>query len=95
VSGSRTSTVRLRGRLTASWSAGGRGHRAAILLGGTITAALVGAFLFGAWHILFGGFVKGNWRAGGFGLALATVSGAVLGFEAAVARRLLSPARRP
>jgi len=53
----------------ASWSAGSRHRRAAILLGGTITAALVGAFLFGAWHILFGGFVKGNWRAGGFGLA--------------------------
>jgi len=87
VSGALTSTVRLRGRLRASWSAGSRRRRAAIVLGGTITAALVGAFLFGAWHILYGGFVKGNWRAGGFGLALAAVSGALLGLEAAVAAR--------
>ena|GEM_PF-2188834 len=87
MSGALTSTARLRGRLMASWSAGSRRRRAAILLGGTITAALVGAFLSGAWHILFGGFVKGNWRAGGFGLALAAVSGALLGLEAAVAAR--------
>ncbi len=89
MSGGRTSTVRLRGRLTASWSAGSHRKRAAILLGGTIAAAFVGAFLFGAWHILFGGFVKGNWRAGGFGLALAAASGTLLVVGAAVARRLL------
>jgi hypothetical protein len=50
---------------------------------------LAGAFLFGAWHVLFGGFVKGNWRAGAFGVALAAVSAALLAGEAALARRLL------
>jgi hypothetical protein len=60
-----------------------------MVIGGTIAAVLAGAFLFGAWHVLFGGFVKGNWRAGAFGVALAAVSGALLAGEAALARRLL------
>ena len=89
MSGVRTSGIRLRGQLVASWSTGSRGRRAAILLSGITTAALAGAFLFGAWHVLFGGFVKGNWRAGAFGVALATISAALLAGEAAVARRLL------
>ncbi len=80
---------RLRARLAASWSTGSRGRRAAILIGGTLTAALAGAFLFGAWHVLFGGLIKGNWRAGGFGVALAAISAALLAGEAVVARRLL------
>jgi len=89
MSGARSFALRLRGRLGASWSGGSRGRRAAILVGGMITAALVGAFLFGAWHVLFGGFAKGNWRAGAFGLALAAVSGALLAGAAAMARRRL------
>lgn len=43
--------------------------------------------------MLFGGFVKGNWRAGGFGVALAAVAGVLLWIEAAVVRRLLPPSR--
>lgn len=43
--------------------------------------------------MLFGGFVKGNWRAGGFGVALAAVAGVHLWIEAAVVRRLLPPSR--
>lgn len=89
MSGARPLAVRLRELLAAAWSGGSRGRRAAILVGGITTAAFAGAFLFGAWHVLFGGFVKGNWRAGAFGIALAGVSGALLAGEAAVARRLV------
>jgi hypothetical protein len=87
--GNLPSAVRLRARLGAAWSAGGPVRRAAIFAGGIVTVALAGAFLFGAWHVLFGGFVKGNWRAGAFGLALAAVSGTLLAGEAAVVRRRL------
>ena len=38
-----------------------------------------------------GGFLKGNWDAGGFGIALASVAGVLLWIEAAIARRLLPP----
>jgi hypothetical protein len=89
VSGARASATPLRGRLVASWSTGSPGRRAAILIGGTLAAALAGAFLFGAWHVLFGGLVKGNWRAGGFGVALAAISVALLAGEAVFVRRLL------
>ena len=83
------SRAEVRERLAAGWASGGRGRRAAIVVGGTVAAALAGAFLFGAWHVLFGGFVKGNWRAGAFGVALGAVSVALLAGEAALARRLL------
>ena len=47
----------IRREVAAGWSTGSRGRRAAILLGGTLTAALAGAFLFGAylsaWSPLF------------------------------------------
>jgi hypothetical protein len=89
MSGTRAAATRLRGRLVTSWSTGSPSHRAAILIGGTLAVALAGAFLFGAWHVLFGGLVKGNWRAGGFGVALAATSVALLAGEAALARRLL------
>lgn len=68
---------------------GGSRQRALIGVGLLAAAALAGAFLFGAWHVLFGGLVKGNWRAGGFGIALATIAGALLVVEAAIGRRLL------
>ncbi len=81
-----SSEVRLRARIALAWSSGSRRQRAGLLVSGTLAAGLVGAFLFGAWHVLFGGFVKGNWRAGAFGLALAAISGLALGIEAAVLR---------
>ncbi|HEY4945700.1 MAG TPA: hypothetical protein VIH94_06080 [Candidatus Limnocylindrales bacterium] len=85
----RASRADVRDRLAVIWASGGLGRRAGIVIGGAIAAALAGAFLFGAWHVLFGGFVKGNWRAGAFGVALAAISGALLAIAAALARRLL------
>ena len=82
MSGARAPGDGLRQRVAAAWSTGGRRQRAAILAGGAITAALAGAFL-------FGGLVKGNWRAGAFGLALAALTAGLLAGEAAIARRLL------
>ena len=55
-------------------------------------AGLLGAFLFGLWHVVVGGFVNGNWNAAGFGFALAGVTGVLLWIEASIARRLLPPA---
>lgn len=78
-------------RIAADWSTGDPGHRAAILIGGAIAAALAGAVLFGAWHVLVGYFVNGNPRAGIFGLALATVAGILLVAALAIARRRLPP----
>jgi hypothetical protein len=40
-------------------------------------------------HVLFGGFVKGNWRAGAFGIALAGLSAVLLAVEAKLLRRML------
>ena len=85
----RASRSDVRERLASAWASGSRGRRTGIIIGGAIAAALAGAFLFGAWHVLFGGFVKGNWRAGAFGVALAALSGALLAGESALARRLL------
>jgi len=84
--------VDVRGRIAAASARGGGGTRSALALGGVLALALLGAFLFGLWHVGFGGVVKGNWRAGGFGAALAVVSGALLWVEVAAARRLLPPA---
>jgi hypothetical protein len=42
------------------------------------TVALVGAALFGLWHLVVGGFINGNPRAGTFGLVLAIVAGVPL-----------------
>ncbi|MEO5939278.1 MAG: hypothetical protein ABIZ72_00180 [Candidatus Limnocylindrales bacterium] len=39
---------------------------------------LAGATAFGLWHIVVGGLVNGNPRAGAFGAALATVAGGLL-----------------
>jgi uncharacterized membrane protein YhiD involved in acid resistance len=54
----------------------------------TVVLVLVGACLFGLWHVLVGGLVNGNSRAALFGAVLAGVSAsflaAVLG---AIARR--------
>jgi hypothetical protein len=87
----RISNARLPARIAVAWSSGNRRQRAGVLVGGAFAAVLVGALLFGAWHVLFGGFVKGNPRAGAFGLALAAVSGILLTIEAAVLGMQLPP----
>ncbi|MBA2382826.1 MAG: hypothetical protein H0V73_12015 [Chloroflexi bacterium] len=48
------------------------------LVVGLIVVALVGATMFGLWHLVVGGLVNGNVRAAAFGAALAGVSGGVL-----------------
>jgi hypothetical protein len=84
-----------RRRVRAAWASGGKGTRAALAAGGLAAAALLGAFMFGLWHVVVGGLVKGNWTAGGFGIALASVAGVLLWIEASIAGRLLpsSPGR--
>ncbi len=77
------------GRMTSAWIRGGTGTRVALVLAGAVAAGLLGAFLFGLWHVVVGGVLKGNWNAGGFGIALASVAGILLWIEAAVARRVL------
>ena len=79
-----------RARITTAWAGGGAGTRIALAFAVALAAALLGAFLFGLWHVVVGGFLKGNWNAGGFGIALASVAGVLLWIEAAIARRLLS-----
>lgn len=81
-----------RRRVAAAWVRGGAGTRIAIAVGAAVAAALLGAFLFGLWHVVVGGLVKGNWNAAGFGFALAGVSGVLLWIEASIARRLLPAA---
>jgi hypothetical protein len=78
-----------RSRMTRAWAGGGTGKRIVLALAVALAAALLGAFLFGLWHVVVGGFLKGNWQAGGFGIALASAAGVLLWIEAAVARRLL------
>ena len=77
------------GLVAGAWARGNARTRVALALGAVVAAALLGAFVFGVWHVLFGGVVKGNWRAGGFGLALATVAGVLLAVEAWMMRWLL------
>jgi hypothetical protein len=84
-----------RRRVGAAWAPGGTGTRITLVIGGMAAAALLGAFVFGLWHVVVGGFVKGNWNAGGFGIALASVAGVLLWIEASIARRLLPPAEAP
>jgi hypothetical protein len=84
-----------RARVTTAWARGGTGTRIALALAVILAAALLGAFLFGLWHLVVGGFLKGNWNAGGFGIALASVAGVLLWIEAAIARRLLPAVEGP
>ena len=74
-------------RLRARWAGGGLADRAVVAAGIALAAVLLGAFLFGVWHVLVGGVVRGNWRAGGFGIALALVTGALLALGTGLARR--------
>ena len=43
-----------------------------------VVAALVGATAFGMWHLVVGGLLNGNPRAGTFGFVLAAVAGSFL-----------------
>jgi hypothetical protein len=86
VTGGRAIVAETRTQVRLAW-AGGPRQRALVGVGFVAAAAFAGAFLFGAWHVLFGGFVKGNWRAGGFGIVLAAVASILLWIEAAVVRR--------
>ena len=43
-----------------------------------VALALVGATAFGLWHLVVGGFINGNPRAGAFGLVLALTAGLTL-----------------
>ena len=43
-----------------------------------IGVALAGAVAFGLWHLVVGGLISGNPRAGTFGLILASVAGLLL-----------------
>lgn len=74
-------------RLATSWRRSGTLDRLVIAVVGVLAAALAGAFLFGAWHVLFGGLVRGNPRAAAFGVGLALVSGLALAGIAVVWRR--------
>ena len=78
--------------MTSAWVRGGTGTRVVLVLAGAVAAGLLGAFLFGLWHLAVGGVLKGNWNAGGFGIALASVAGILLWIEAAIARRMLPAA---
>jgi membrane protein YdbS with pleckstrin-like domain len=83
----RSAVARLRPPVRAAWRVGGPAQRAIIVALVVVAVALAGAFLFGVWHVFFGGLVKGNWRAGGFGVVLAIVSGGLLWIESVVVRR--------
>jgi hypothetical protein len=52
-----------------------------------VLALLVAVGAFGLWHLIVGGIVNGNPRAGGFGLGLAAASGALLALVAVLRRR--------
>jgi len=85
-----TNLLRDAGRFIAgTWVRGGTRTRVALVLAVVIAAALLGAFFFGLWHILFGGVLRGNWGAGRFGIALAVIAGALLVVEVTIGRRLL------
>ena len=85
-----THLLRHGGRFIAgTWVRGGARTRVALVLAMVVAAALLGAFFFGLWHVLFGGFVRGNWGAGRFGIALAVIAGALHVVEVTIGRRLL------
>ena len=50
--------------------------------------ALAAAVAFGLWHVLVGGLINGNPRAGTFGLVLALTAGVSLFIGARIVRRV-------
>lgn len=87
MTGVRAFVAEMRTRARIAWVDGGPRQRTLVGVGVLAAVVLAGAFLFGSWHVLFGGFVKGNWRAGGFGVILAALAGMLLWIEVAVVRR--------
>jgi len=83
-----------RRRVATAWAQGRTPTRIVLGIAIVIAAGLLGAFLFGLWHIVVGGFIKGNWNAAGFGFALSSVTGILLWIEASAAKRLLPAAGR-
>ncbi|MCU0506691.1 MAG: hypothetical protein MUE82_13180 [Chloroflexi bacterium] len=75
-------------RIAEAWRRSGPAGRAGLAVASIAALALLGAFAFGFWHVLAGGLVNGNWRAGGFGIALASAAGVMLWIDAIVLRRL-------
>ena len=61
--------------------------RSGRILLAVIAIALTGAALFGVWHLVVGGVINGNARAGEFGLVLALAAGVPLVAGAWLARR--------
>ena len=59
-----------------------------ILAIGVVAAALVGATLFGLWHVVVGGLIHRNAAAGGFGAALSLVAGGLLAVSVVGLRRM-------
>jgi len=52
-----------------------------------VAIALLGAVLFGIWHLVVGGLINGNPRAGTFGFVLALAAGVPLVVGSWVVRR--------
>jgi hypothetical protein len=63
--------------------------RAARLVAIVVVAILLAAATaFGLWHVVVGGLLHGNARAGSFGVILATLAGVLLALVVTVGRRL-------
>lgn len=74
---------------------GGLRARPGRLLLWVVALALLGATAFGLWHLVVGGVINGNWRAGTFGVVLAIAAGVPLLLGAWIRRRRRSPAAQP
>ncbi len=90
-----TTARRLADGYSGAWRRSRPRGRLVLVLAGLLTAALAGAFLFGAWHVVVGGLVKGNPRAAAFGVGLATVSGLALAAVGYVGRRVMPEGSGP
>ncbi len=84
-----TAARRLADGYSGAWRRSRPRGRLVLVLAGLLAATLAGAFLFGAWHVVVGGLVKGNPRAAAFGIGLAAVSGIALATVGYVGRRVL------
>ena len=58
-----------------------------------VLLALAGATAFGLWHLVVGGLINGNPRAGTFGIVLALAAGIPLAVAGLVGRRRRRSAR--
>jgi hypothetical protein len=74
---------------------GGLRARPVRLVLSVVALALLGATAFGLWHLVVGGIINGNWRAGTFGVVLAVAAGVPLLLGAWILRRRRSRAARP